>query len=100
MCFICFMQQRNYQRYLTPIRTYFTRWLIRTNSHDLTRTIYYDLSKPQWRVGLGVGLGHFTVWRRAEIAFGLVLYRVPCQCWVLAWAFIAINRKVCSAELE
>ncbi len=63
------MQQRNYQRYLTPIRTYFTRWLIRTNSHDLTRTIYYDLSKPQWRVGLGVGLGvgHFTVWRRAEM---------------------------------
>ncbi len=29
----------NYQRYLTAIRTYFTRWLIRTNSYDLTRTI-------------------------------------------------------------
>ncbi len=27
------------QRYLTAIRTYFTRWLIRTNSYDLTRTI-------------------------------------------------------------
>ncbi len=43
-----------------PICTYFTRWLIRTNSHDLTRTILYDLSKPQWRVGLGaeLGVGH------------------------------------------
>ncbi len=28
-----------------------------TLSHDLTRTILYDLSKPQWRVGLGAGLG-------------------------------------------
>ncbi len=37
------------QRYLPAIRTYFTRWLIRTNS--------YDLSKPQWRVGLGAGFG-------------------------------------------
>ncbi len=27
------------QRNLTAIRTYFTRWLIRTNSYDLTRTI-------------------------------------------------------------
>ncbi len=44
------------QRYLTAIRTYFTRWLIRTNSYDLTRTILYDLSKPQWRVGLGAGV--------------------------------------------
>ncbi len=42
----------------------------------------------------------FTVWRRAEIAFGLVLYRVPCQCEMLAWPFNVINRKVCSAELE
>ncbi len=42
----------------------------------------------------------FTVWRRAEIAFGLVLYHVPCQCRALAWPFIVINRKVCSAELE
>ncbi len=25
------------QRNLTPIRTYYTRWLIRTNSYDLTR---------------------------------------------------------------
>ncbi len=23
------------------------------NSHDLTRTILYDLYRPQWRVGLG-----------------------------------------------
>ncbi len=38
--------------------------------------------------------------RRAEIAFGLVLYCVPCQCRALAWPFIVINRKACSAELE
>ncbi len=25
-----------------PIRTYFKRWLIRTNSYDLTRKILYD----------------------------------------------------------
>ncbi len=25
------------------------------NSYNLTRTILYDLSKPQWRVGLGAG---------------------------------------------
>ncbi len=42
----------------------------------------------------------FAVWRRAEIAFGLVLYRVPCQCRALAWPFIVINWKVYSAELE
>ncbi len=40
-----------------PICTYFTRWLIRMNSYDLTHTIVYDLSKPQWRVDLGAGLG-------------------------------------------
>ncbi len=40
-----------------PNRTYFMRWLIRTNSYDLICTILYDLSKPQWRVGLGVGFG-------------------------------------------
>ncbi len=34
------------------------------------------------------------------MAFGLVLYRVPCQCRALAWPFVVINRKVCSAELE
>ncbi len=45
------------QRYLTAIRTYFTRWLIHMNSYDLTRTILYDLSKPHWWVGLGAGLG-------------------------------------------
>ncbi len=42
----------------------------------------------------------FIVWRHAEMAFGLVLYRVPCQCRALAWPFIVINRKLCSAELE
>ncbi len=36
-----------------------------------------------------------TVIRRAEIAFGLILYRVPCQCRVLTWPFIVINRKLC-----
>ncbi len=38
----------------------------------------------------------FTVWRRAEIAFGLVLYRVPCQCRALAWPFIVIKENVFS----
>ncbi len=38
-----------------PIRMYFTRWLIRTNLYDLPRMILYDLSRPQWWVGLGVG---------------------------------------------
>ncbi len=33
-----------------PICMYFTRWLIRTNSYNLTRTILYDLSKHKWRV--------------------------------------------------
>ncbi len=51
------LQREFYQRYLMAIRTYFTRWLIRTNSYDLTHTILYDFSKPQWRVGLGAGLG-------------------------------------------
>ncbi len=32
---------------------YFTRWLICTNLYDLTCTILYDLSKPQWRAGVG-----------------------------------------------
>ncbi len=27
------------------------------NSYNLIRTILYDLSKPQWQVGLGAGLG-------------------------------------------
>ncbi len=35
---VCSLPPSN-QRYLTAIRTYFTRWLIRTNSYDLTRTI-------------------------------------------------------------
>ncbi len=30
---------QKWQRYLTAIHTYFTRWLIRTNSYDFTRTI-------------------------------------------------------------
>ncbi len=42
---------------LRPMCMHFMRWLIRTNLYDLTRTILYDLSKPQWRVGLGAGLG-------------------------------------------
>ncbi len=31
-------------------------------------------------------LSLFNVWRRAEIAFGLVLYHVPCQSRALALA--------------
>ncbi len=23
-------------------------------------------------------------------------YRIPCQCWALAWPFVVIKRKVCS----
>ncbi len=36
------------------------------NSYDLTRKILYDLSKPQWRVGLGarLGVGHFYKFKR------------------------------------
>ncbi len=49
---VCFSQC-----YLTAVRTYFTRWLIRMNSYNLTRMILYDLSKPQWQVGLGAGVG-------------------------------------------
>ncbi len=56
------------QRYLTAIRTYFTRWLIRTNLYDLTRTILYDLSKPQWRVDLGAGLGVGNSYKFIRIA--------------------------------
>ncbi len=43
-----------------PFRTYFTRWLIHINSYDLTCTILYDLSRPQWQVGIGAVLevGH------------------------------------------
>ncbi len=38
------------QRYLTAIHTYFgMRWLIRSNSYDITRSILHDLSKPQRR---------------------------------------------------
>ncbi len=32
-----------FQRYLTAIRTYFTRWLIRTNSYEWGRTNSYEL---------------------------------------------------------
>ncbi len=38
------------------------------------------------------------MWRCAEIAFGLALYCVPCQCPALAWPFIVINRKVLKDE--
>ncbi len=43
-----------YQRYLKTNSYVFYEV---ANSYDLTRTILYDLSKPQWRVGLGAGLG-------------------------------------------
>ncbi len=42
------------QRYLTTNSYVFYEV---ANSYGLTRTILYDLSKPQWRVGLGAGLG-------------------------------------------
>ncbi len=35
---------------ISPIRTYFTRWLIRANSYDLTRTILC--------LGAELGVGH------------------------------------------
>ncbi len=38
-CIYVCMHVQYVQRYLTAIRTFFTRWLIRTNSYDLTRTI-------------------------------------------------------------
>ncbi len=38
-----------------PTCTHFTRRLIRKYLYDLTHTILYDLSGPQWRVSLGVG---------------------------------------------
>ncbi len=41
------------QRYLT-INSYIFYEV--ANSYDLTCTILYDLSKPQWREGLGAGL--------------------------------------------
>ncbi len=39
-----------HQRYLTTSSYKFYKVV---NSYDLTRTILYDLSEPQWRVGLG-----------------------------------------------
>ncbi len=33
------------------------------------------------------------MWRRADIAFGLVLYGVSCQCCALAWPFVVIKGK-------
>ncbi len=41
-----------FQHYLTTSSYVFYEV---ANSYDLTRTILYDLSKPQWRVGLGLG---------------------------------------------
>ncbi len=35
------------QHDLTAIRTYFTRWLIRTKSYDLTLTNEYDFCKKK-----------------------------------------------------
>ncbi len=34
--------------------------------------------------------------RHAEIAFGLIRYRVPCQCRALAWPFVVIKGKCVS----
>ncbi len=64
---------------------------IYTDNHHLTTALFFFLKRLFFL---------FTVWRRAEMAFGLILYHVSCQCRALAWPFIVINRKVCSAELE
>ncbi len=42
------------QRYLTTNSYVFYKV---ANSYDFTHTILYDLSRPQWQVGLGAGLG-------------------------------------------
>ncbi len=49
-----FMEHDLYQRYLTTNSYVFYEL---ANSYDLTCMILYDLSKPQWRVGLGTELG-------------------------------------------
>ncbi len=61
------------------------RWKSKTIDH-------YD-----WFCGPGSHLLLYCYYTkiRSEIAFGLVLYRVPCQCRALAWPFIVINRKLC-----
>ncbi len=35
------------------------------NSYDLTHTILYDFSKPQWWVGLGAALGAYVFYELA-----------------------------------
>ncbi len=35
----------------------YTLALIRKNSYNVSRTMFYDFPKPQWHVGLGAGLG-------------------------------------------
>ncbi len=39
----------------------------------------------------------FTVWRRADIAFGLVLYRVSCQCLRLLGLLLWKNKESVSS---
>jgi len=68
-------------------------------SYSLQKYIYL-IRKTGKAVNIMKYYNFKCVWRRAEIALGLVLYRAPCQCRALAWSFIVINRKVCSAELE
>ncbi len=91
------------QRYLTAIRTYFTRWLIRTNSYDLTRTILYDLSKPQWRVGLGAGLGVGHLYEFVRISHLVKYVRIAVRLgWVIllnhwclnAWRLFVVEHLI------
>ncbi len=51
------VEELQYQRYLTTNSYVFYEVY---NSYDLTHTILYDLSRPQWRVGLRarLGVGH------------------------------------------
>ncbi len=59
-------------------RTYFTRWLIHTNLYDLTRTILYDQSAPQWRVGLGHSYKFIRIDQLVKyVRFSKNMYELP-----------------------
>ncbi len=71
--------------------------LVQHTACSQTQKMHVKFNRPGhiWQECDGDGV---IVWRRAEMAFGLVLCRVPCQCRALAWSFIVINRKACSAS--
>ncbi len=57
------------------------------NSYDLTRTILYDLSKPQWWVGLGAGLGVGHSYK-----FIRIVQLVKCKCiWQKPYEFVQVR---------